>query len=341
MNPWFFLLFVRWCSGWIYNCIHCFLPQGWNDCGCWMISLCFRNKEEMDFQKHWLKQARIIVHKPMPADLSWKLLLTITLETLCIPKPGSNWIPNSTGITGISKMHLLHRLLHCFLDLFVLNLFMRIPLLLLLMSFHLPAFSQLLPGIWRRNNLNDSTSLPFNFQAYDKNLDLINGEERINVQDIQLHNDSVIIPLPIFNTEFRCLSNGQSLSGNFYNYTRKTTTIYSPFHAEQNVQYRFSEKPAPSLECNRKMAGNIWWWRSGIKNGGSYSSTEQEPFIGNISDNHRWLPLSGWWSKWQSISLSAFDGSHLFSLYGQYSKTVHLSVTFTRIALPWNLERFS
>lgn len=190
---------------------------------------------------------------------------------------------------------------------------MRIPLLLLLISFHLPAFSQLLPGIWRGEiTLNDSTSLPFNFQAYDKNLDLINGEERINVQDIQLHNDSVIIPLPIFNTEFRCLSNGQSLSGYFYNYTRKNNNIL-PFHAEQNVQYRFSEKPEPSSwnvtgrwqaifddeDPESKMAVLILQQNKNHLSGTFLTTTGDYRYLdGEVSGNQ--------------FSLSAFDGSHLF-----------------------------
>ena len=119
---------------------------------------------------------------------------------------------------------------------------MQNALLSILFFFSFSAPAQLLPGIWRGElSLNDTTVLPFNFQVYESNLDLMNGEERINLSDITYTSDSVFLQLPVFNSEFRCKMNDRNLSGNFYNYTRKSNNILS-FEAEQNAAYKLSLK---------------------------------------------------------------------------------------------------
>ncbi|HRH67762.1 MAG TPA: TlpA family protein disulfide reductase, partial [Bacteroidia bacterium] len=175
------------------------------------------------------------------------------------------------------------------------------------------SYAQLLPGIWRGEiTLNDTTALPFNFQAYESSLDLINGEERINVKEIRIDRDSVFIQLPVFNSEFRCKSDGQSLTGNFYNYTRKSNNILA-FQAEQNVGYRFSDKPEHTpfnltgrwqaffddQDPESKMSVAIFQQTGNRLTGTFLTTTGDYRYLeGEVSGNR--------------LALSAFDGSHAF-----------------------------
>ncbi len=190
---------------------------------------------------------------------------------------------------------------------------MQNALLSILFFFSFSAPAQLLPGIWRGElSLNDTTVLPFNFQVYESNLDLMNGEERINLSDITYTSDSVFLQLPVFNSEFRCKMNDRNLSGNFYNYTRKSNNILS-FEAEQNAAYRFSEKPeSPYMNLSGR-------WQAIFDDEAPESKMSVALFHqdGNhltgtfltTTGDYRYLEgeVSG-----QKVSLSAFDGSHAF-----------------------------
>ncbi|MBL0256294.1 MAG: TlpA family protein disulfide reductase [Bacteroidetes bacterium] len=175
------------------------------------------------------------------------------------------------------------------------------------------ASAQLLPGIWRGElSLNDTTVLPFNFQVYESNLDLMNGEERINLSDITYTSDSVFLQLPVFNSEFRCKMNDRNLSGNFYNFTRKSNNILS-FEAEQNAAYRFSEKPeSPYLNLSGRWQAIFDDEAPESKMSVALFHQEGNHLTGTFlttTGDYRYLEgeVSG-----QKVSLSAFDGSHAF-----------------------------
>ena len=175
------------------------------------------------------------------------------------------------------------------------------------------ASAQLLPGIWRGElSLNDTTVLPFNFQVYESNLDLMNGEERINLCDITYSSDSVFLQLPVFNSEFRCKMNDRNLSGNFYNFTRKSNNILS-FEAEQNAAYRFSEKPeSPYLNLSGRWQAIFDDEAPESKMSVALFHQEGNHLTGTFlttTGDYRYLEgeVSG-----QKVSLSAFDGSHAF-----------------------------
>ena len=175
------------------------------------------------------------------------------------------------------------------------------------------ASAQLLPGIWRGElSLNDTTTLPFNFQVYESNLDLMNGEERINLCDITYSSDSVFLQLPVFNSEFRCKMNDRNLSGNFYNFTRKSNNILS-FEAEQNAAYRFSEKPeSPYLNLSGRWQAIFDDEAPESKMSVALFHQEGNHLTGTFlttTGDYRYLEgeVSG-----QKVSLSAFDGSHAF-----------------------------
>lgn len=175
------------------------------------------------------------------------------------------------------------------------------------------ANAQLLPGMWRGELLlNDSTPLPFNFQAYESNLDILNGEERITVNDITYSGDSVFIQMPVFNSEFRCKINGTILTGSFLNHTRKANNNI-PFSAEQNISYRFSDKPEQTVfnltgrwtaifddeDPESKMTVAVFKQEGNHLSGTFLTTTGDYRFLDGEVNGTR-------------LSLSAFDGSHAF-----------------------------
>src|SRR5437868_15038097 len=86
--------------------------------------------------------------------------------------------------------------------------------------------STLRPGSWRGVlQLNDSTELPFIFEVYDTagttTMMLFNAEEQIRVTEISFTGDSVIIRLPVYDSEFRCRNYSDSLKGRWINHSRK------------------------------------------------------------------------------------------------------------------------
>lgn len=102
--------------------------------------------------------------------------------------------------------------------------------------------SPLKEGIWRGIlTLNDSTGLilPFKFDLSFKNdstkMIIRNGEENILVDEITFVQDSVIIRMPLFDSEFRCKAIGDSvLTGNWINHLRTKQNVI-PFTANSGV----------------------------------------------------------------------------------------------------------
>ncbi len=103
----------------------------------------------------------------------------------------------------------------------------------------------LLAGIWRATLGLPGADLPFQFEVQHINqqytIQIINGEERITVDEITFSGDSVFIRMPVFDSEIRALMMGKGLSGEFINYARKTNQRI-PFRAEHGIPYRFKRK---------------------------------------------------------------------------------------------------
>lgn len=101
-------------------------------------------------------------------------------------------------------------------------------------------------GSWRGLlKLNDTTDLPFNFEVkYDQELYTVvffNAEERITTNEISIKGDSVFIKMPVFDSEFKCKSNGSTLKGVWINHARKEKNIL-PFTAFYGSKTRFEIK---------------------------------------------------------------------------------------------------
>src|SRR5437764_381211 len=76
-------------------------------------------------------------------------------------------------------------------------------------------------------SLNDSTDLVFEFKVVPTGdtIKIINAEETITVDEISINKDSVRIKMPVFDSEFNCAMQGDSLTRNWVNHARRDKNI--------------------------------------------------------------------------------------------------------------------
>lgn len=174
----------------------------------------------------------------------------------------------------------------------------------------------LLTGIWRATLTLPDGELPFNFNVYEENqqckIEILNGDERITVDEIKFENDSVFIRLPVFDSEIRAKVSKEKLTGNWINYSRKTNQQI-PFEANYGKAYRFFESPA---EAKIKVSGRWEVWFSPATADSNFAigifNQDKNNLTGTFltpTGDYRFLygNVMG-----DSILLSCFDGSHAF-----------------------------
>lgn len=201
-------------------------------------------------------------------------------------------------------------------------------------------YSALPPGIWRATlrldqNLPDAAELvesskenmnfielPFNFEIkYNEDqsfyLELINGTERIKVDDIsygidkKTAKDTVIINFPIYDTYIKAIYEEGIMEGNWYvNYKENYAIPFKAYHGQDN---RF---PISNADPNAAVAGR---WETSF----DYNKSDPWPAIGEFelegkkltgtfrteTGDFRYLEGINYGDK---VSLSCFDGSHAF-----------------------------
>lgn len=182
----------------------------------------------------------------------------------------------------------------------------------------------LLTGLWRATLATPGGELPFNFEV--KNLEnktvieIINGEERIVVDEIKTVGDSVFIRLPIFDSEIKAVVKNESLHGTFYNYARQTDNQI-PFTAQHNLSYRFVAHQPISKAANLNGRWSVRFSEGTADSSDAIGVFEQKEnkitgtFLTSTGD-YRFLEgiVDG-----DSLFLSCFDGSHAFLFKAVYS----------------------
>jgi thiol-disulfide isomerase/thioredoxin len=101
-------------------------------------------------------------------------------------------------------------------------------------------------GVWRGVLEMQGLELPFNFKvttdaAGEYDIQIMNGEERLRLDEVRITGDSINIALHIFdaNIKAKILGHGDSLSGVFIkNYEQH---YHIPFHAAHGKGYRFEK----------------------------------------------------------------------------------------------------
>lgn len=183
-------------------------------------------------------------------------------------------------------------------------------------------------GTWRGvltlSEKKNEIILPFNFEVTSlKNMPLItirNAEEKINVTDIIFNKDSVIIKMPLFDSEFKTVLKNDTLSGIWINYNKKEKNII-PFEAYYNDKRRFVTSKNASLDFTGKYevtfdAGK----ESEYKAVGIFKQTGNKltgTFLTETGD-YRYLEGS---VQNNQMALSCFDGSHAFLFFANSPKT--------------------
>ncbi|GAA4428967.1 hypothetical protein GCM10023188_13780 [Pontibacter saemangeumensis] len=171
-------------------------------------------------------------------------------------------------------------------------------------------------GTWRVALQAQGQEIPFLMEAEQKEgktvLYLLNGEERILLDDLQPQGDSVKIGLHMFDADLIAKADGDTMQGRFVK--NDTETRYSiPFTAVHGQQNRFTADPAPATFN----FGGKWEVVFSDTAGGSYNAIglfEQEDndvtgtFLTETGD-YRYLEgqVAG-----DELKLSTFDGNHTY-----------------------------
>lgn len=126
-------------------------------------------------------------------------------------------------------------------------------------------------GIWRGVMVTDSAiSIPFNFEVYDsagtKQVAYINGQERLNINQVVTRGDSVIISTPMYETEIRAVLTDEGLEGEWVR-SLPDRQQRMPFTASSNTSWRFASTGG---EADASIAGR---WSAVIRRDGTIDST--------------------------------------------------------------------
>lgn len=184
-------------------------------------------------------------------------------------------------------------------------------------------------GIYRavlKLNTAKGIELPFNYEwKYERKKPVMiihNADERIRVDEIAQRGDSIIIQLPVFDTEFHCKQTDNGLAGFWINHYR-TTAQRIAFSSVCGESHRFS--PSQGLMKNVLLGK----WEAEFSPGTSTASkalglfqqvegTDQVTgtFLTETGD-YRYLEGM---IKDSRLYLSAFDGSHAFLFIAQLTE---------------------
>lgn len=173
-------------------------------------------------------------------------------------------------------------------------------------------------GIWRAVLFLPDGELPFNFELKKVNagyeITIINGEEKIKVDEITLTRDSLFARLPVYDSEIRVKIDNATLKGEWKNYSRKTNQSI-PFEAVHGLNYRF--KPLPGKFNPNNISGR---WETDFSPGTKDSAKAIGVF--NLEADYRvtgtFLTPSGDYRFLEgifdndSLFLSCFDGAFAY-----------------------------
>jgi thiol-disulfide isomerase/thioredoxin len=182
---------------------------------------------------------------------------------------------------------------------------------------------ELSPGFWRGVFQMQDQEMPFNFELFKTGgkyaINLVNGEEKILVDDVTVRNDSLMATMHIFDSEIRAkiINDGQRLSGVFVkNYLRNYEL---PFSAEVNSGFRFEPiSEVSQYDLNGRYAVSF----VPDKNGEPYQAIGEFESYGNDLSG-TFLTPTGDYRYLQGnlindqVFLSAFDGNHAFLFKAQ------------------------
>lgn len=174
-------------------------------------------------------------------------------------------------------------------------------------------------GIWRGVIHQQGKELPFNFELIriDSIYQMIihNGDERIVVTEIEVDGDTMRAVMPLFDSEFNVILNGEKLIGTFQKNYAKDYIL--PFEAVFDCSRRFFEDcREPAIDISGK-----WSTKFVKKDGSSYDAIAKFSQKGHqvhgtfltTTGDYRYLEGH---IKDDILQMSCFDGNHLFLFEG-------------------------
>ncbi len=173
-------------------------------------------------------------------------------------------------------------------------------------------------GIWRATIPTGGGELPFNFEIQKEKegytVTILNGEEKLKMDKAFTKNDSLHIPMEVFDAEIVAKVEAEKLTGYWRKMRSDFSFIQGNFTAEFGKIYRFLEKEnsaSASLSNKYKVL-----FRSEDKKDSTISvgvfKTKGDKVTGTfLTDTGDYRYLQGDIIK-DSLKLSCFDGSHLF-----------------------------
>ncbi len=182
--------------------------------------------------------------------------------------------------------------------------------------------AELKNGTWRATLKTQSgAEIPFNFVVYGtkdkKQLNIINGDEKFKVDEINLSGDSVFIKMPLFDSEIRVIFNGKTLQGNWIKHLA-ANDVMMRFNAEPGASWRFFK-----ADSNSKYNVGGRWSAVFISGDGKDTTVTVGEFKHNghsatgtfLTTNGDYRFLEGTVSD-NKLFLSCFDGGHAYLFTG-------------------------
>ncbi|MBI1316689.1 redoxin family protein [bacterium] len=163
-------------------------------------------------------------------------------------------------------------------------------------------------------HINDSLDLPFEVAwetGADTALLVINGKERIRVEELRTEGDTLVVYMPVFPTYFRLGPSESGWEGHWYDPDRGAD-YRIPVSFQTDVFRRFPGGAEPSFSLNHRWA--VAFYPQGAKPGKGLGEFRQDSGVvqGSIlteSGDYRYLTgvLDG-----DRLELSTFDGTHAY-----------------------------
>lgn len=172
-------------------------------------------------------------------------------------------------------------------------------------------------GIWRAEVPTAAGVLPFNLDIQKKGdgyeVHAINGEERLLMDDAYLDDeDSLHIPMEIFDAEIIAKATGNQLNGIFWKKTDDLEVRQGSFRATHGAIYRFEEDNAKDVaKLSEKYSVTFNDGENTYEAVGIFKQSKNEvngTFLTTTGD-YRYLQGN---VVGDSLKLSCFDGTHVF-----------------------------
>jgi thiol-disulfide isomerase/thioredoxin len=178
-------------------------------------------------------------------------------------------------------------------------------------------------GIWRATLKTQSgEEIPFNFEITDsaeqKLLDIINGKERFRVNEISTLSDSVIIQMPLFDSEIRAVLKNETLSGQWIKHFGDSDEVMQ-FNAQKGESWRFFKDYTTSnadISGRWSVTFNTLNSQSSYASVGEFTQENGRVFGTFLTTTGDYRFLEGTVSD-HTLYLSCFDGSHAYLFTGK------------------------